>query len=205
MLTGMSCKSNRKGGSIMTKSILLVGVGGQGTILASKLLTTGLMEAGYDVKMSEIHGMSQRGGSVSSQVRYGEKVESPVIELGSADILVSFEKMEALRYLNYIKPEGKVVVNDFEINSMPILSGKADYPQNALKVLQEKANTIVIDAAAEAEKLGNQKVMNMILLGTIIKAMGLEEIDWEKILKDNIKEKLVDVNIKALNVGMNLV
>jgi len=189
----------------MTKSILLVGVGGQGTILASKLLTTGLMEAGYDVKMSEIHGMSQRGGSVSSQVRYGEKVESPVIELGSADILVSFEKMEALRYLNYIKPEGKVVVNDFEINSMPILSGKADYPQNALKVLQEKANTIVIDAAAEAEKLGNQKVMNMILLGTIIKAMGLEEIDWEKILKDNIKEKLVDVNIKALNVGMNLV
>ncbi|HCX62755.1 MAG TPA: indolepyruvate oxidoreductase subunit beta, partial [Clostridiales bacterium] len=116
-----------------------------------------------------------------------------------------FEKMEALRYLNYIKPEGKVVVNDFEINSMPILSGKADYPQNALKVLQEKANTIVIDAAAEAEKLGNQKVMNMILLGTIIKAMGLEEIDWEKILKDNIKEKLVDVNIKALNVGMNLV
>ncbi|NYB73829.1 indolepyruvate oxidoreductase subunit beta [Sedimentibacter hydroxybenzoicus DSM 7310] len=189
----------------MTKSILLVGVGGQGTILASKLLTTGLMEAGYDVKMSEIHGMSQRGGSVSSQVRYGEKVESPVIELGSADILVSFEKMEALRYLNYIKTEGKVVVNDFEINSMPILSGKADYPQNALKVLQEKANTIVIDAAAEAEKLGNQKVMNMILLGTIIKAMGLEEIDWEKILKDNLKEKLVDVNIKALKAGMNLV
>lgn len=189
----------------MTKSILLVGVGGQGTILASKLLTTGLMEAGYDVKMSEIHGMSQRGGSVSSQVRYGEKVESPVIELGSADILVSFEKMEALRYLNYIKPKGKVVVNDFEINSMPILSGKADYPQNALKVLREKANTIVIDAASEAEKLGNQKVMNIILLGTIVKAMGLEEIDWEKILKDNIKEKLVDVNIKALNVGMNLV
>lgn len=205
MLTGMSRKSNRKGGSIMTKSILLVGVGGQGTILASKLLTTGLMEAGYDVKMSEIHGMSQRGGSVSSQVRYGEKVESPVIELGSADILVSFEKMEALRYLNYIKPEGKVVVNDFEINSMPILSGKADYPQNALKVLQEKANTIVIDAAAEAEKLGNQKVMNMILLGTIIKAMGLEEIDWEKITKENIKKDLVSINIKALNVGMNLV
>lgn len=189
----------------MTKSILLVGVGGQGTILASKLLTTGLMEAGYDVKMSEIHGMSQRGGSVSSQVRYGEKVESPVIELGGADILVSFEKMEALRYLNYIKPEGKVVVNDFEIGSMPILSGKADYPKNAVEVLNSKAKTTVINAAEEAEKLGNPKVMNIILLGAIIKAMGLEEINWDKILKENIKEKLVEINLKALKVGMNLV
>jgi indolepyruvate ferredoxin oxidoreductase beta subunit len=189
----------------MTKSILLVGVGGQGTILASKLLTTGLMEAGYDVKMSEIHGMSQRGGSVSSQVRYGEKVESPVIELGGADILVSFEKMEALRYLNYLKPDGKVVVNDFEIGSMPILSGKADYPSNAVEILQSKAKTIVIDAAGEAEKLGNPKVMNIILLGTIIKAMGLEEIDWEKIVKENIKESLVEINLKALDKGINLV
>jgi indolepyruvate ferredoxin oxidoreductase beta subunit len=189
----------------MTKSILLVGVGGQGTILASKLLTTGLMEARYDVKMSEIHGMSQRGGSVSSQVRYGEKVESPVIELGGADILVSFEKMEALRYLNYLKPDGKVVVNDFEIGSMPILSGKADYPSNAVEILQSKAKTIVIDAAGEAEKLGNPKVMNIILLGTIIKAMGLEEIDWEKIVKENIKESLVEINLKALDKGINLV
>lgn len=188
----------------MTKSILLVGVGGQGTILASKLLTTGLMEAGYDVKMSEIHGMSQRGGSVSSQVRYGEKVESPVIELGGADILVSFEKMEALRYLNFLNPEGKVVVNDFEIGSMPILSGKADYPKNAVEILQNKVKTIVIDASAQAEKLGNPRVMNIILLGAIIKAMGLEEINWEQILKENIKEKLVEINIKALKVGMEL-
>ena len=205
MFSGMPCKGYRKGGSIMTKSILLVGVGGQGTILASKLLTSGLMEAGFDVKMSEIHGMSQRGGSVSSQVRYGEKVESPVIELGDADILISFEKMEALRYLNYIKLSGKVVVNDFEINSMPILSGKADYPKNAIKILQKKAQTIIINAAAEAEKLGNQKVMNIILLGAIIKAMKLEDIDWEKILKGNIKGKLVDINIKALKAGMSMV
>lgn len=189
----------------MTKSILLVGVGGQGTILASKLLTTGLMEAGYDVKMSEIHGMSQRGGSVSSQVRYGDKVESPVIELGGADILVSFEKMEALRWLNYLKPEGRIVVNDYEIASMPILSGKAEYPKNAVEVLQEKVKTIVINAAEEAERLGNSKVMNIILLGTIIKAMGLEEINWTQILKDNIKPNLVDLNLKALGVGMNLV
>ncbi len=189
----------------MTKSILLVGVGGQGTILASKLLTTGLMEAGYDVKMSEIHGMSQRGGSVSSQVRYGEMVESPVIELGGADILVSFEKMEALRWLNYLKPAGKVVVNNLELGSMPTLSGKADYPKNAIEILENYAKTIVINASEEAEKLGNSKVMNVILLGAIIKAMGLENIDWEKILRDNIKENLVNINLKALETGMNLI
>ena len=113
----------------MTKSIMLVGVGGQGTILASKLLTTGLMNAGYDVKMSEIHGMSQRGGSVSSQVRYGEKVYSPVIEIGGADILVSFEKMEALRWLEYLKPEGKIVVNNYRIDSIPVLTGKVIYKE----------------------------------------------------------------------------
>lgn len=189
----------------MTKSILLVGVGGQGTILASKLLTTGLMEAGYDVKMSEIHGMSQRGGSVSSHVRYGNKVESPVIELGGADILVSFEKMEALRYLNYLKPTGRVVVNDFEIGSMPILSGKADYPNDAIDILSKKVKSTAINAAKEAEKLGNPRVMNIIILGTIIKAMKLEEINWTKIIKDNIKPNLVDINIKALEVGMSLV
>lgn len=189
----------------MTKSILLVGVGGQGTILASKLLTTGLMEAGYDVKMNEIHGMSQRGGSVSSHVKYGDKVESPVIEIGGADILVSFEKMEALRWLNYLKPGGKVVVNDFEIKSMSILSGKDDYPENALEILEDKADTIVINAAERAEELGNSKVMNVILLGTIIKAMGLEDIDWDNIIRNNVKERFIDINIKALEVGKGLV
>lgn len=189
----------------MVKSILLVGVGGQGTILASKLLITGLMEAGYDVKMSEIHGMSQRGGSVSSQVRYGDKVESPVIEIGGADILVSFEKMEALRWLKYLKANGKVVVNDYEIGSMPILSGKFDYPKNILEELKNNVETRVINAAKEAEELGNSKVMNVILLGTIIKLMGLEDINWDKILKDNVKEKFIDINLKALKVGMNLV
>src|SRR5690554_3905305 len=145
----------------MTKSILLVGVGGQGTILASKLLTTGLMEAGYDVKMSEIHGMSQRGGSVSSQVRYGEKVDSPVIELGGADILVSFEKMEALRWLEYLKPEGKVVVNDFQISPMSVLSGKVDYNKGILQELSGKASTMVVNAGEKAKELGNEKVMNV--------------------------------------------
>ena len=189
----------------MTKSILLVGVGGQGTILASKLLTTGLMEAGYDVKMSEIHGMSQRGGSVSSQVRYGDKVDSPVIEIGGADILVSFERMEALRWLKYLKPDGKVVVNDYRIDSMPILSGKADYPEGVLELLSEKVNTVAVDAAKHAEALGNSKVMNVILLGTIIKSMGLEAINWEKIIRDNVKPQFADLNLKALKVGIDLV
>ena len=121
----------------MTKSILLVGVGGQGTILASKILTTGLMEAGYDVKMSEIHGMSQRGGSVSSQVRYGEKVMSPVIEKGKADIIVSFEKMEALRALDYLKPDGVLVVNNEEIPSMSVITGEEEYPEDVLEEIQK--------------------------------------------------------------------
>ncbi|MGV8979600.1 indolepyruvate oxidoreductase subunit beta [Clostridium sp.] len=189
----------------MTKSIILVGVGGQGTILASKLLTTGLMEAGYDVKMSEIHGMSQRGGSVSSQVRYGNDVQSSVIELGGADVLVSFEKMEALRWLKYLKPEGKVVVNDYQINSMPILSGKFDYPTGIIEELESKVPTKVVDAARLASELGNPKVMNIILLGTIIKLMRLEAIQWDKIIRDNVKPQFVDINIKAIGVGMNLV
>lgn len=189
----------------MVKSILLVGVGGQGTILASKLLTTGLMDAGYDVKMSEIHGMSQRGGSVSSQVRYGDKVESPVIEKGGADILVSFEKLEAMRWLNYLKPEGKVIVNNFEIGPMTVLSGKFDYPEGIIEELSSKVQTIVINAAIHATQLGNSKVMNVIILGATIKSMGLEEINWDKIIRENIKEEFVDLNLKALEVGMSLV
>ncbi len=189
----------------MVKSILLVGVGGQGTILASKLLTTGLMEAGYDVKMSEIHGMSQRGGSVSSQVRYGEKVESAVVEIGGADILVAFEKMEALRWLEYLKLDGKVVINNYEIKPVPTLSGKIDYPQGIIEEISEKTNTVIIDAAKHARDIGNPRVMNVILLGATIKSMGLDYINWEKIIKENVKEQFVDINIKAFKRGISLI
>jgi len=189
----------------MNKNILLVGVGGQGTILVSKILSKGLVEAGYDVKMSEIHGMAQRGGSVSTQVRYGEKVYSPIIGIGDADILVSFETMETLRWLEYLKPEGVVVINDYEIPSAPILSGKADYPQGVIELIESKAETRVINAAEIAEGLGNSKVMNVVLLGALIKSMNLTEIDWEKVIKDLVKEKFVDLNIKALHAGMNSV
>lgn len=190
----------------MTKSIMLVGVGGQGTILASKLLTIGLMEAGYDVKMSEIHGMSQRGGSVSSQVRYSEdNVYSPVIEIGGADMIVSFEKMEALRYLKYLKPEGKVVVNNYRLNSVSTLVGKFEYKEEEIDVELKRLNAKIIDAAKEAEELGNAKVMNVILLGSLVKSMGLEKIHWEDIIRKNVKEKFIDLNIKAFRVGMDLV
>ncbi len=187
----------------MNKNILLVGVGGQGTILVSKILSTGLMDAGYDVKMSEIHGMAQRGGSVSTQVRYGEKVYSPIIGVGDADILVSFETMETLRWLEYLKPEGVVVINDYEIPSVPILSGKADYPKGIIELIEEKAETKVINAAEIAEELGSSKVMNVVLLGALIKSMNLEDIDWEKVIKDTVKEKFVELNIKALHAGMD--
>ncbi len=190
----------------MTKSIMLVGVGGQGTILASKLLTIGLMEAGYDVKMSEIHGMSQRGGSVSSQVRYGEdEVYSPVIEIGGADMIVSFEKMEALRYLKYLKPEGKIVVNNYKLESISSLVGKYEYKEDKIDAELLRLKASVIDAGKKAEELGNVKVMNVILLGALVKSMKLDNIDWEDIIRKNVKEKFVDINIVALNEGMKLV
>ena len=185
------------------KNILLVGVGGQGTILASKILSTGLIEAGYDVKMSEIHGMSQRGGSVTTQVRYGKQVFSPIIDKGQADILVAFEKMEALRWLGHLNPNGKIVVNDYKIPSVPILTGKRDYPERIIERINEKVDTTVLDAAAIAEGLGNARTMNIVLLGTLVKAMGLTGIDWETIIKKTVKERFVDINIKALNAGMN--
>ena len=188
-----------------TKNILLVGVGGQGTITAAKLLTTGLMEAGYDVKMSEIHGMSQRGGSVSSQVRYGDDVQSPVIEMGTADISVACEEMEAVRYIDFLKEDGKIIVNDAEIWPLPVVIGKATYPEKILETLQEKANVRVMNASALAEEMGNLKVMNVILLGAIIKSMGLQDINWDEIIRNNVKPKFVELNIKAMAVGMDAV
>jgi len=189
----------------MTKSILLVGVGGQGTILASKIISQGLLEAGYDVKMSEIHGMSQRGGAVSTHVRYGDKVYSPVIERGGADLLVSFEQMEALRWLEYVAPTGKAVVNNMVINPMPVLIGQAEYSDKILDEMGAKIDTTVLDAHSEATKLGNPRVVNIVLLGATVKLMGLTDINWAKIIGDNVKPAFVEINQKAFEVGMGLV
>lgn len=187
------------------KNILFVGVGGQGIILASKILSKGLIDAGYDVKMSEVHGMAQRGGSVTTQIRYGKKVYSPIIGIGLADIIVSFEKMEAMRWIEYLKPLGKLVVNDYSIPPAPVLSGKVEYPKGIVEELNEKVTTIAIDAAEEAKQLGNIKTQNLIMLGALIKAMGIDEVDWESVIKEEVKDKFVDINLKAFNIGKDLV
>lgn len=188
------------------KNILLCGVGGQGIILASKILATGLIQAGYDVKMSEVHGMAQRGGSVTTQVRFGEVVHSPIIGKGQADILVSFETMETSKWLEYVKSDGRVVINDYEIPSAPILSGKANYPQGVIEDISNKISTTVFKAADLAQGLGNIKTMNVIIVGALVKAMNLEAgINWEEVIKSTVKEKFVDINLKAFKLGMEQV
>ena len=186
-----------------TKNILLVGVGGQGTILASKILSDGLLEKGYDVKMSEIHGMSQRGGSVSTQLRFGERVRSPIIGKGEADIIVAFEKMEALRCFEYLKPGGRMVINDFEIPSAPILMGLATYPADVIAELSAKAAVSVCKAAEIAAELGNAKAMNIVLLGALVKAVGIGDADWRAMIARNVKKGFEELNAKAFEAGAN--
>ena len=183
------------------KSILMVGVGGQGTILAGKILSMGLMAAGYDVKMSEVHGMAQRGGSVSNQVRFGKKVYSPIIGKGQADILVAFEMMEAMRWLEYLKPGGKIVVNDFRIPSGPILIGACDYPEQVIEKLKEKADTTVIQAGEIAKQIGNPRTMNLVLFGALVKGMNLTQIDFETEIKNNVKPATLKLNLEAFRAG----
>lgn len=183
------------------KNILLVGVGGQGTILASKILSSGLLAAGYDVKMSEIHGMSQRGGNVSTQIRFGEKVYAPIIGKGEADIIVAFEKMEALRWITHLKKGGKMVINDFEIPSGPILMGVAKYPEGILDELRAKADISVFKAGKLAEEVGNSRTMNIVLLGALVSALKIAGIDWERAIRENVKKGFEEINIKAFELG----
>ena len=183
-------------------SVLFVGVGGQGTILASKILTIGLIEHGYDVKMSEVHGMSQRGGSVSTQVRFGKKVYSPIIGEGSADILVSFEEMEAARYARFLKKGGKMVVNKTQIPSLPVLSGACQYPQGIIAELKKHVPVRDLDATKIATDLGNPKSANVVLLGALIEALGLHDIDWRGIIAKTVKPAFVDINLKAFDAGV---
>lgn len=186
----------------MTKNILLVGVGGQGTILTSKILSRGLMEKGHDVKMSEIHGMSQRGGTVTTQIRYGEKIYSPVVEKGMSDIIVAFEKSEALRYLDYLKKDGIMVINDYEIHPVTVAIGEAEYPKDLIEAYKNTVEkTFVLDAFGIAKELGNTKCMNIVLLGILVKMLQLGDIDWISIIKDEVPSKAVDINLKAFEEG----
>lgn len=186
----------------MVKSILFIGVGGQGTILATKILSKGLMEKGYDVKMSEIHGASQRGGSVTTQLRYGDKVYSPIIGKGEADLVVAFEKSEALRALPFLKVGGRVIMDTKEINPLAVSIGEAEYPSNAPEVLQEvTGNVKVVPGAEIAEKLGNPRSQNIVLLGTLARELALDDIDWEELVKTSVPPATVELNLAGFRAG----
>lgn len=188
------------------RSILLSGVGGQGTILVSKILTKGLLEAGFDVKMSEIHGMAQRGGSVSTQVRYGKKVDSPIIGEGQADVLVAFEKMEAVRNAAFLKPDGVAVINNYEIVPLPVAAGKAEYPEGLLEAMRDKVTVYSFDAMDEASKLGNARTMNVVLFGAMVEAFPvLQDIEWPRIIAETVPEKYKEINAEAFEQGRKLV
>ena len=187
----------------MVKSLLLVGVGGQGTILVSKILSEALISEGYDVKMSEIHGMAQRGGSVTTQIRFGKKVYSPTINTGEADVLVSFEKLEAARYVPLLKKGGTLIVNEEEIWPLPVLGGLEKYPEGLMEELNDKIeNVISINAREIAEELGEPRSQNIVMLGMTITALELNDIDWVSIIKKFLPERFHEVNIKALERGL---
>lgn len=187
-----------------TKNIMIVGVGGQGTLLTSRILGGIILESGYDVKLSEVHGMAQRGGSVTTFVRYGEKVYEPIVEEGCADILIAFEKLEALRYAHFLKKEGILIVNDQRIDPMPVVIGKEEYPKDIFERLENKYDLVVVDALSEARKLGNVRVFNVIVLGIVSRYLGIEKEIWEKVIRNTVPSKTVDLNLTAFEIGRNI-
>lgn len=185
-----------------TIKIMLAGVGGQGTILAAKIISEAASEYGCCVKMSEIHGMSQRGGSVVSHVSIGTSIYSPVIEMGSADYLVAFEKMEAARQLPYLKDKGLLIVNNVKINPMPVLTGAADYPENILTGIKNAGiRTLMLNAFENAEELGSIQVQNVILIGVLAAQPGMESFPWKSTIRRLVKPQFVDINLKAFESG----
>ena len=185
----------------MKKSVILVGVGGQGAILTAKILVNGLISKGYDVKMSEVHGMAQRGGSVVTFVRYGEKVYEPIVEEGTADVLIAFEKLEALRYVHFLKKDGVLIVNDQRIDPMPVVTGEAKYPENIIENLSKDVKVYSIDAMGEALKLNNAKVFNIVVLGLAAKHMDFKKEEWLKVIEETVPPKTIDINKAAFIKG----
>ncbi len=187
------------------KNILIVGVGGQGTLLTSRIIAQVAVQLGYDVKVSEVHGMAQRGGSVVSQVRYGEKVYSPIIKKGDADIILAFEKIEAARWLDYLKPNGKVIINDERVDPLPVMSGKLKYPTDIVdKIKAVIPDTIEINASDIATKCGNVRTANVVLVGILTAAMEIPEPEVKKAIKEMVPPKAIDVNLQAFDEGLKI-
>ena len=185
-------------------SILIVGVGGQGTLLASRLLGGAMMDQGYDVKVSEVHGMSQRGGSVETYVRYGDKVYSPLISLGEADILLAFEQLEAARFLPYLKAGGRVVVNTQKMDPMPVVAGNMQYPDGLIeKIRAQGADVLAIDALSLAEQAGSAKAVNVVLIGALAKRLDTDKEIWLRTIEKTVPPKFIEMNKKAFELGYN--
>ena len=185
-----------------TRNIMIVGVGGQGSLLASKMLGSLLLAEGYDVKVSEVHGMSQRGGSVVTYVRYGDKVYSPVIDKGEADFIVSFELLEAARWLPFLKEDGRIVTNIQQIDPMPVITGAAEYPEDLVEKLQASgAKVDALDCVKLAEEAGSVKAVNLVLMGRLSHYFDLPEEAWMKALEANVPEKFLELNKKAFALG----
>ncbi|NLC45004.1 MAG: indolepyruvate oxidoreductase subunit beta [Clostridiales bacterium] len=187
---------------MMTKNIMIVGVGGQGSLLASKLLGHLLVNQGYDVKVSEVHGMSQRGGSVVTYVRFGDKVYSPVIDKGEADVIVSFEVLEAARWLEYLKPGGRVIVNTQQIDPMPVITGVAEYPEQLIEKMDALGVKIDgVDALPLAEEAGFSKAVNIVLMGRLSRYFDFSVEAWEESLIACVPAKAKEINLKAFTLG----
>ena len=187
-----------------TKNIMIVGVGGQGTLLTSRILGGITVEAGYDVKLSEVHGMAQRGGSVVTYVRYGEKVAEPIVEEGQADVLIAFERLEALRYAHFLKKDGVIIVNDQRIDPMPVVTGVAKYPDGIIEKLSKKYRVVSVDAMDEAIKMGNSREFNVIILGIAAKNMDFPKEQWIEVIKKTVPPKTIDINVAAFEKGYEL-
>lgn len=188
-----------------TKSIMIVGVGGQGTLLTSRILGGITTQAGYDVKLSEVHGMAQRGGSVVTFVRYGKEVAEPIVEEGCADVLIAFERLEALRYAHFLKEDGIIIVNDQRIDPMTVVTGAAEYPENIIENLSKEHRVVAVDAMGEAKKLGNAKVFNTIIIGVAAKQMNFTKEEWLKVIENTVPSKTVEINKKAFETGYLMV
>ena len=187
-----------------TKNVMIVGVGGQGSLLASKLLGRLLLSKGYDIKVSEVHGMSQRGGSVVTYVRFGDKVYSPVIDKGEADFIVSFELLEAARWTEFLKPGGKLITNTQQINPMPVIIGAAEYPQDLLAKMNEAGIDVdAMDALSLAVEAGSPKAVNLVLMGRLAKYFDIPESEWMEAIEASVPSKFLEMNKKAFNLGFN--